>query len=183
MSLSFAKVRAAGERVHRPVKNGAPVGRIRSVVLLTFFLEIRAMNRRSSAVFTAVVSMLAVSIPLAAHHGAASFDVGKELVLKGVVTEWTWANPHCFLKFDAKDETGMVRSWAVETQNPTDMTKRGWRRNSFKPGDEVTVTLEPVKNGAPVGRVRSVVLANGETLSAGGPPPGAGAAAPAQPPR
>ena len=43
--------------------------------------------------------------PAVAHHGAATFDTGKEITLKGVVTEWIWANPHCFLKFDAKDET------------------------------------------------------------------------------
>jgi hypothetical protein len=52
----------------------------------------------------------------------------------------------------------------VEAGNPTDMTKRGWSRNSFKPGDEVTVTLQPVKTGAPVGRIRAVVLANGQSF-------------------
>jgi hypothetical protein len=112
-----------------------------------------------------------MSVALLAHHGAASFDTGKELTLKGTVTEWIWANPHCFLKFDAKDDTGSVRNWVVETQNPTDMSRRGWARTSFKMGDAVTVTLQPVKSGAPVGRIRSVVLANGETLGTGGAPP------------
>lgn len=126
------------------------------------------------------VGLLVVSVPLAGHHGSASFDTTKELTLKGTVTEWIWANPHCFLKFDAKDETGTVRNWAVEVSNPTDMTKRGWARNSFKAGDEVTVTLQPVKGGAPVGRIRSVILPNGQTLGTGAPPPGVGApAAPA----
>jgi hypothetical protein len=116
-----------------------------------------------------------LSVPLAAHHGGASFDTSREITLKGTVTEWVWANPHCFLKFDAKDDTGSVRNWVVETANPTDMTRRGWARRSFKVGDEVTVTLQPVKSGAPVGRIRSVVLPNGETLSTGGgaPPPAA----------
>jgi Family of unknown function (DUF6152) len=118
---------------------------------------------------------LLMSASLAAHHGAASFDTEKEITLKGTVTEWIWANPHCFLKFDAKDDTGTVRNWVVETQNPTDMSRRGWARKSFNVGDEVTVTLQPVKSGAPVGRIRSVVLPNGETLSTGGgaPPPAA----------
>jgi hypothetical protein len=125
----------------------------------------------------AALSLL-TSVSLAAHHGGASFDTTKELTLKGTVTEWIWANPHCFLKFDAKDDTGTVRNWVVETQNPTDMSRRGWARRSFKVGDEVTVTLQPVKSGAPVGRIRSVVLANGETLGTGGgaPPPAAPAA-------
>ena len=106
-----------------------------------------------------------------AHHGAATFDTGKEITLKGVVTEWIWANPHCFLKFDAKDDTGAVRNWAVETQNPVTMLSRGFARSSFKPGEAVTVRLEPVKNGAPVGRMLTVLLPNSQTLVAAGPTP------------
>jgi hypothetical protein len=106
-----------------------------------------------------------------AHHGAATFDTGKEITLKGVVTEWIWANPHCFLKFDAKDDTGTVRNWAVETQNPVTMQSRGFARRSFKPGEAVTVRLEPVKNGAPVGRMLTVLLPNSQTLVAASPTP------------
>ena len=112
----------------------------------------------------AAVEVLVASVPLVAHHGAATFDTANEVTLKGTVTEWTWFNPHCFLKFDVKDASGAVKTWAVEAGNPTDMAKRGWKRTSFKAGDEVTVTLQPVKTGAPVGRIRSVVLASGETL-------------------
>jgi hypothetical protein len=121
-------------------------------------------------ILEAVAAVIVITGSLAAHHGSASFDTAKEITLKGTVTEWIWANPHCFLKFDAKDDTGSVRNWVVETQNPTDMTRRGWARTSFKVGDEVTVTLQPVKSGAPVGRIRSVVLANGQTLGAAVPP-------------
>jgi len=132
------------------------------------------MKARFFGVFIGAVGLIGFSAPLVAHHGAASFDTTKELTLKGSVTEWIWANPHCFLKFDAKDDTGTVRNWAVEVSNPTDMTRLGWARTSFKGGDEVTVTLQPVKSGAPVGRLRSVVLPNGQTLGSGGrggPPP------------
>ena len=122
------------------------------------------MRDRFLGVFLAAAGLLVVAAPLIAHHGAASFDTSKDVVLKGTVTEWIWANPHCFLKFDAMDETGKVRNWAVESQNPTDMTKRGWARTSFKAGDQVTVTLQAVKSGAPVGRIRAVVLPNGQTL-------------------
>ncbi|PYR79192.1 MAG: hypothetical protein DMF87_12120 [Acidobacteria bacterium] len=114
----------------------------------------------------AVLGILLVSAPLLAHHGAAALDTGKEVTLKGTVTEWIWSNPHCFLQFDAKDQTGTVRNWAVETQNPTTMTSRGWSRMSFKAGDEVTVTLEPVKNGQPIGRLLTVVLPGGQKLVA-----------------
>jgi uncharacterized protein DUF6152 len=123
------------------------------------------------AVSTAAVGVLLVSVPLAAHHGAAALDTGKEVTLKGTVTEWIWSNPHCFLQFDAKDDAGTVRNWAVETQNPTAMTQRGWSRTSFKAGDEVTVILEPVKNGQPIGRLLTAVRADGQKLVAAPPTP------------
>lgn len=132
-------------------------------------------------ILLATVAVLVAAVPLVAHHGAATFDTDKELTLKGTVTEWIWANPHCFLKFDAKDDTGTVRNWVVETQNPTGMSTRGWRRTSFKAGDPVTVWLQPVKNGASVGRIVKVLLPSGDTLIAIGPQPDA--APPRQPER
>lgn len=120
--------------------------------------------RNTLAIVASAIMLL--SAPLLAHHGAAALDTGKEITLKGTVTQWIWSNPHCFLQFDAKDDTGAVRNWAVETQNPTAMTQRGWARSSFKAGDEVTVTVEPVKNGAPIGRLLTVILPNGEKLIA-----------------
>ena len=129
------------------------------------------MRRKISKIFLSAATILLVAAPLLAHHGAATFDTEREVRLKATVTEWIWSNPHCFLKFDAKDETGDVRNWAVETSNPADMTIRGWHRTSFKAGDQVTVSVYPVKNGAPVGRVLRVVLANGDTLVASGPAP------------
>lgn len=109
---------------------------------------------------------LAITVaPVFAHHGNSNFNTDKKLVLKASVTEWVWANPHCWLKFDATDEKGNVTHWIAETSNPADMTNLGWSRQVFKPGDHVTVTLQPVKNGAPIGRVMQVVLANGQTLS------------------
>jgi len=117
-------------------------------------------------VVIAAAALLLVSVPLVAHHGAAALDTGREVTLKGTVTEWIWSNPHCFLMFDAKDDSGTVRNWSVETQNPTSMTQRGWSRTSFKVGDEVTVTIEPVKNGQPVGRILTAIRANGQKLVA-----------------
>src|SRR3989442_12673164 len=130
-------------------------------------VSVRAMFFRR---FLAALALFVISAPVSAHHGNASFDTTKDLTLKGTVTDWIWANPHCFLKFDAMDETGTVRNWAVEVSNPTDMTKRGWARSSFKVGDMVTVNLQPVKNGAPIGRLRTVQLPDGSTLSANAPP-------------
>jgi len=112
------------------------------------------------------LGLLTVSAPLFGHHGNAAYDTTKKISVKATVTEWVWANPHCFLKFDAKDDKGEVVHWVAETSNPSDMVKLGWGKESFKPGDEVTVTFMPVRNGNPIGRVQQVVLANGQTLSA-----------------
>ena len=118
--------------------------------------------RKYQLLLWAVALAMLASAPSAAHHGGASFDTEKKVVLKGKVTEWLWANPHCFLKFDATDDTGQMRNWNGELGNPTDMSLRGFRRNSFKAGDEVTVTLQPVKSGQPVGRILAVELPSGQ---------------------
>jgi hypothetical protein len=147
-------------------------GREEHVVEMKDSIEGRsAVRHMISAVSIAAVSILLVLVPLLAHHGTAALDTGKEITLKGTVTEWIWSNPHCFLQFDAKDDTGTVRNWAVETQNPTAMTQRGWARTSFKAGDEVTVILEPVKNGQPIGRLLTAVRADGQKLVAAPPTP------------
>jgi hypothetical protein len=117
---------------------------------------------RLAAAAACVCAMTTAS--LAAHHGNASFDTDKRLTIKGTVTDWLWANPHCFLKIDVKDESGQVRNWNLELGNPTDMSLVGFRRNLFKAGDEVTVFVQPVKSGAPIGRLINVVLADGQKL-------------------
>ena len=119
------------------------------------------MTKQVFGTVLTAVACLALSASAVAHHGAASFDTEKTLTLKGTVTEWLWANPHCFLKVEAKDDTGTVRKWNLELGNPTDITPNGYRRTTFKPGDEVTVTITPVKSGAPVGRLRTAEFADG----------------------
>jgi hypothetical protein len=125
------------------------------------------MTRAAPGAFVGATIAVLVSATLAAHHGNASFDTSRQVTLKGTVTEWIWANPHCFLKIDAMDDTGAVRNWALETQNPIAMTQRGWSRKAFNIGDQVTVVLEAVKNGAPIGRIVKITLADGSALSAG----------------
>ena len=122
------------------------------------------MRNKIMVLFSATLWLLVASAPVSAHHGSAAFDAGKQAVMKGTVTRWVWANPHCFLSYDVKDESGNLTHWVVETSNPPDMINRGWSKETFKPGDEVTVTVEPVKSGKPVGRLLEVVLPNGKTL-------------------
>jgi hypothetical protein len=99
-----------------------------------------------------------------AHHGGAAFDNGKTAVLKGTVVEWIYSNPHCLLRLDVKGEDGKVVQWIAEGQAPNVIFPGGYRKDTFKVGDAVTVTVEPVKNNEPMGRILQTVLANGKIL-------------------
>jgi len=112
----------------------------------------------------AIVLALLMSAPLLAHHGSAAFENGKTVTLKGTVKSWTYMNPHCLLTFDVKGDDGKVVQWIVETQAPGIMYPAGYRKDSFKAGDEVTVEANPVKNGLPIGRIVHVLTASGWTL-------------------
>jgi hypothetical protein len=115
------------------------------------------------------VALLAVSLgiltappALLAHHGSAMYDETKTVMVKGVVTEWVWANPHCLLEMDVKNDQGESVHWTAEVSNPPDMMARGWSRKMFKPGDEVTVWMIVAKNGDPIGRIERIIV-NGKT--------------------
>ncbi len=125
------------------------------------------MRSKVMAAVVLVVVVVTLSVPLWAHHGTAAFENEKKVTVKGTVTEWLWSNPHCLLQFDVKGDDGKVVHWVGETQNPVSMTNVGWSKAAIKAGDEVTVTILPVKNGMSLGRVVSVVLPNGKTLISG----------------
>lgn len=129
------------------------------------------MNDGRTLIFLTALSLLAVPIALFAHHGTAVYDTSKLVTVKGTVTEWSWANPHCLLEFDVKDESGNAVHWIAETSNPTDMAAKGWSKRTFKPGDVVTVSMIAAKNGRPLGRIQQVML-NGQALIAEKPPAG-----------
>lgn len=114
--------------------------------------------------FLAMAALLAVSIPMFAHHGNASYGHAKQLTLKGTVTEWDWLSPHTLLKIDVKDDKGAVVNWIVEWSAPSSLINFGITKKTFKPGDEVTVVMITPDNGAPVGRIQRVMLANGTWL-------------------
>jgi len=133
---------------------------------------------RTGLVIASVAAVgLLIPFPVAAHHGSAAFDTGKRVTLKGTVKEWIYSNPHCLLSLEVTGEDGQVVKWIAEGQAPNVIFPVGYRKDTFKSGDQVTVTLEPVKNGRPMGRILQAVLADGNILGpAASPPPVAGAA-------
>jgi hypothetical protein len=122
------------------------------------------MKTNAGKLFLLFCVLFAGAAPVFAHHGNAGYDYEKTITIKGTVAEWVWANPHCYLKVDVKDDEGNVKQWVLETGaagfygNSSD-----WHRNTFKPGDPVTVDVMPTKNGGTVGRIRQVNL-NGKIL-------------------
>ena len=120
--------------------------------------------RTWSVIAVAVVVGLLVRVPVLAHHGSAAFDTGKTLVLKGTVKEWLYSNPHCLLRLDVTDANGKVVTWIAEGQAPNTIFPAGYRKDSFKAGDQVTVTVEPAKENQLMGRILEAVLANGKVL-------------------
>ena len=122
----------------------------------------------------ALMAALALSVPagLFAHHGSAIYDETKAVVFTNAkVTEWLWANPHCLLEFDVKDDKGNSVHWTAEVSNPPDMIARGWSRKMFKAGDEVKLWIIAAKNGEPIGRIARVE-AGGKTFEGMGRVPG-----------
>src|SRR5579863_9372293 len=108
------------------------------------------MTKTISTISLSILSLLAISLPLAAHHGNAAYDAEKSYIVKGTVTDYIWSNPHVFVKVDVKDENGNVVHWIVEAQNPVSMLAINWTKDTFKAGDEVEIDAMPAKNGNPV---------------------------------
>ena len=122
------------------------------------------MMHRAKSVL-AVVALVVVSAGLTfAHHGLSAYDEKNPVTLKGTVTEFEWSNPHSQIYFDVKDDKGNVTHWACETLNPARLLRAGWSRHSLNPGDQITISLIAAKNGAPVGFLRKLVLADGTEL-------------------
>ena len=119
------------------------------------------MARKAALVAGALV--LGAS-PALAHHSAAMFDATKEVTLQGTVKEFQWTNPHTWVQLNVADGSGKVVEWSIEGGGPSALYRRGWRATSLKPGDKITVVVNPLRNGAPGGNMRSVTMADGRKL-------------------
>jgi len=136
------------------------------------------MKRGLFLAMATAISLLAVSGTVLAHHGTNLYDTTKPVVLKGTITKFEWGNPHNQIYFDVTDDKGNVVHWVTSTEPPAVMSEKGWTRKSLAPGDQVTAYVFAAKNGAPVGNLQKVVMADGKELTTMGPGAAAGAAAP-----
>jgi Family of unknown function (DUF6152) len=122
------------------------------------------MNVKVATRFALAAVVLLVSGLAFAHHGAAGYESNKVTTLKGTVTEFRFQNPHAQIFLDVKDSTGKVQNWILEAVGIATLSRSGWTKSIMKPGDEVTVTGNPAKNGSPSMRLTKVVLASGREL-------------------
>jgi hypothetical protein len=116
--------------------------------------------------------MLVVVDRATAHHSFnAEFDSSKPITLKGIVTKVDWTNPHVWIHFNVKNDSGAVTNWGAEMGPPHGLQGSGWRRETLKIGDEITVNGYLAKNGSSNVNARSVTLSStggrpGQTLDA-----------------
>ena len=101
---------------------------------------------------------------LLAHHSPVMFDRTVRKTLVGKVVEFAWTNPHSSIQLDVPGADGSVERWGVEMGSPNSMAKAGWKSTLLKPGDTVTVVVNPLKSGEPGGIFVSITLADGRTL-------------------
>ena len=86
--------------------------------------------------------------PAFAHHSAAMYDRDKRRPLTGVVKEFQWTNPHVFIQVVAANDKGQAEEWSVECTSVNFMTRRGWAKDTLKPGDKIVVVISPLKDGS-----------------------------------
>jgi len=119
-------------------------------------------------VFLSGIFLAAAAVPALAHHSfAAEYDSNKPITLKGSVTKMEWQNPHARFYVDVTDEAGKVTNWELELGSPNGLMRRGWTRNSLKPGDTVTVEGYLAKDGSKLANARNVTLGDGRKIFAG----------------
>ena len=121
------------------------------------------MNLKIVSLTLTVAASLAA--PAFAHHSFAMFDAEQTVTLNGTVKEFEWVNPHAWLRVMVNDEkTGRSAVWALELSSPSRLVTMGMHADSVKPGDAVSVTFHPLRNGSRGGQFLQAVLPGGQKV-------------------
>jgi len=122
------------------------------------------MKNIAAIFFGTAIGLLAVAVPLCAHHGNAIYDVTKTTTVRGTVSDFQFVNPHVLIYFDVKDESGKVAKWVAEGMSPNMLVRQGWNKNILKPGDQVTAEGHRSRTGSNLIMIQKLVLSNGREI-------------------
>lgn len=123
-----------------------------------------------AAMASLIASVLAPTLPANAHHSfPAQYDESNPVELTGTVTRVEWTNPHIFIYIDVADEESRdVVTWALEMGGPNSLLRLGWKRDSLKPGDVITVEGSLARDGSPLANAETIIMtATGQRMLAG----------------
>ncbi len=124
--------------------------------------------RVKAVVVVAVLGLMAAAVPLSAHHSfAAEYDANKPITITGTVAKLEWMNPHARFYVDVKEADGKVTQWNFELGAIPVLLKQGWRKDSLKAGDHVTVEGSRAKDGSTTANARTVKLPDGRRVFGG----------------
>lgn len=128
------------------------------------------MNKTLRAIAVTLIATLLPSLPAQAHHSfPAQYDAAKPITLKGTITKVEWSNPHIFIYLDVPDaKTGEVVNWALELGGPNTLLRLGWKRDSLKNGDNITVDGSLARDGSHLMNAKTIVMdKTGKTMLSG----------------
>jgi len=108
------------------------------------------VNRRLVALLVGVV-LVAASGAATAHHSFSMFDQSNPIEIEGTVHEFKYLSPHSFIVLEVKDQDGTTALWALEGAAPSQLSRSGWTATTLKPGDQIKLTIKPLRSGAPGG--------------------------------
>ncbi len=129
------------------------------------------MKIKSSKTYAAAIAVLtgvlAAAVPALAHHSFAMFDFSNTVTFNGTVKEFRWTNPHAILLVAETPKAGAAGEvWSMELTSPGNLTRLGWSRRSFKPGDRIALEFNPLRDGKHGGAFKKATLLDtGQVLS------------------
>jgi len=127
----------------------------------------RLSGAARGAWFVGLIISLIIT-PAYGHHSIVMYDRTVETSITGTVTQWDWTNPHCWLQIMVDDVNGTPQLWVLEANSTGQMARGGWTADSVKPGDEVTVIINPIRDRTRAGRLGTVRFSDGRELQRAG---------------